>query len=81
MKYHFKEGDTVNHIGNMNLDMTVKKILKQYKQVPTGERDEDGKKMFKDKEFMLGIECGWWENDKKYTVEKFHSNKLVLKQT
>lgn len=77
-RYKFKEGDIVYHIENLKQRMTVSRVLRQTKQIPTEEIDLETKKFKKvDKVFFNGLECYWWDDKKDYHKEKFHSKLLI----
>jgi hypothetical protein len=81
-KHFFKEGDEVCHKENLNLIMTVSRILKESKEFIKG-YDENGKVIKEQGIRMLGIECHWWATSitigKELKTFKFHSRELVPK--
>jgi uncharacterized protein YodC (DUF2158 family) len=60
-KIYFKEGDEVAHKENIELKMEVRRVIRIVKD---------------EKKYIIGIECGWWE-DSVYKKEKFHTSKLI----
>jgi len=71
-KKYFIEGDEVAHKENLTLKLIVKQIVKYKKEVTVY-----GKEKKEIKTFISGIRCGWWKNEKEWTENIFHSNKLV----
>lgn len=77
-RYKFKEGEIVYHIENLKQRMTVNRLLRQMKMIPTEEIDPETNKFKKiEKIFFNGLECYWWDKDEKYQKQKFHSKLLI----
>ena len=62
----FREGDEVAHKENIGLKLQVIKVVRKKKVLSDN----------KTRDFVLGIQCGWWDGDT-YAKEIFHTNHLV----
>ena len=66
-KKYLKEGSEVAHKEALSVKMEVRKIIWRVKKGKQGDMD---------RRFLLGIECGWWNNGT-YNKEVFHTHTLV----
>lgn len=74
MEYYFKEGDSVAHMDNLSVKLTVQRVVKEFKTI----RSEKATTTLIERRCMIkGIECGWWGPDKQYYTNVFHSTSLV----
>jgi len=72
-KIYFKVGDEVAHKDNLDLKTEVSRILKEWRTIHT---DFGNSKSVEKKCFIIGIECSWWDGQKR-CMDRFHSKTLI----
>ena len=75
--YLFSYGEEVAHIGQLDQRMIVKDIKWKIVNVPTGNVTKDDKLEKKKKKLLDAIEVVWWDKEKKFYKERFHSGQLI----
>lgn len=75
--YLFSYGEEVAHIGQLDQQMIVKDIKWKIVNIPTGNLTEDDKLEKKKKKLLDAIEVVWWDKEKKFHKERFHSGQLI----
>jgi len=66
--HHFKEGEEVAHKEMLAHKMIVRKIVRKVVTIPGTQKTMDK---------FIGLECAWWNEQKKYVKQIFHSRELV----
>ena len=70
-KIYLVEGDEVAHKENLTLKLLVERVIKYKKFVTVY-----GQEQKIEKDFISGIQCGWWKNEE-FVHGVFHSQHLV----
>lgn len=74
-KYWIEEGGEVAHKDNPSQKMYVERILKSSREIDYG--DGAGNTSKKTITRTHGVECHWFDSEKKFQTGKFHTRELI----